>query len=172
MTAHSPAPDALRRAKRPKSPIAGPYGHPFHPFAVIIPIGAWTASLIFDLISFFVDDPEPFVVGARVLLIIGIVGAVAASVLGFLDYLTLAKGTKAKRIALMHMAFNMTALVLFVVSAILRFQTPDDEVNGPAFVISLVAFLGVGVSGWLGGELAYRYGIRVADESTQAEAFR
>jgi hypothetical protein len=28
------------------------------------------------------------------------------------------------------------------------------------------------VSGWLGGQLAYRYGVRVAEESTQAEAYQ
>jgi hypothetical protein len=27
------------------------------------------------------------------------------------------------------------------------------------------------VSGYLGGKLAYRYGVRVADETTQAEGF-
>ena len=171
MTTRLPAADALRRAKRPRSPLAGPYGHPFHATAITIPIGAWSAALVFDLISFFVDDPEPFVIGARVLLVIGIVGAVAASVLGFLDFLTLAAGTRVRRTALAHMAFNVAALVLFTVSAVLRFGTPD-EVNVAAFVISLVAFAGIGVSGWLGGELAYRHGVRVADESTQVEAFR
>jgi hypothetical protein len=29
----------------------------------------------------------------------------------------------------------------------------------------------LGVSGFLGGKLAYRYGVRVADESTQAEGY-
>ncbi|MFS0867029.1 DUF2231 domain-containing protein [Microbacterium sp. 179-B 1A2 NHS] len=168
----APAPDAVRRAKHPIAPIAGPYGHPFHPIAVTIPIGAWGASLVFDIIGFIADDPEPFVVGARVLLIIGIVGAVLAAVLGILDLLTLTKGTAAKRTALMHMAFNTVALVLFVVSVVLRFGTPDDEANVPAFVISLVAYLGVGVSGWLGGKLAYTFGVRVADETKQAEGFR
>jgi hypothetical protein len=28
-----------------------------------------------------------------------------------------------------------------------------------------------GVSGYLGGELAYRYGVRVADEATQAKDY-
>ena len=32
------------RAKRPASPVAGPYGHPFHPILVTIPIGSWVAS--------------------------------------------------------------------------------------------------------------------------------
>jgi uncharacterized membrane protein len=26
-------------------------------------------------------------------------------------------------------------------------------------------------AGWLGGQLAYRYGVRVADEDTQAEGY-
>ncbi|MGW3205659.1 hypothetical protein [Streptomyces sp. NPDC001135] len=29
----------------------------------------------------------------------------------------------------------------------------------------------LGFSGFLGGKLAYRYGVRVADEATQAEGF-
>lgn len=174
MNTHTPADpsEALRRSKRPKAAIAGPYGHPFHPVAVTIPIGAWSASLIFDLISFFVDDPEPFVVGARILLIIGIAGAVLASVLGFMDFLTLRRHTAAHRTALMHMAFNSAALALFIVSAVLRFDGPDTEVDVLAFVISLVAFAAVGASGWLGGKLAYHFGVRVADESTQIEGFR
>jgi uncharacterized membrane protein len=28
------------------------------------------------------------------------------------------------------------------------------------------------VSGWLGGRLAYRYGVRVADEATQAQGYQ
>jgi uncharacterized membrane protein len=39
------------------------------------------------------------------------------------------------------------------------------------FVLSLLAYLLVGASGFLGGELAYRYGVRVADESTQIKAY-
>ncbi|MFE8990795.1 hypothetical protein ACFYMI_23785 [Streptomyces collinus] len=29
----------------------------------------------------------------------------------------------------------------------------------------------LGLSGYLGGKLAYRYGVRVADENTQAEGY-
>jgi uncharacterized membrane protein len=38
-------------------------------------------------------------------------------------------------------------------------------------VVSVVALLLLGVSGFLGGELAYRYGVRVADEQTQRAGF-
>ena len=41
-----------------------------------------------------------------------------------------------------------------------------------ALVLSAVALAGLAVSGYLGGELAYRYGVRVADEATQAHGYQ
>jgi uncharacterized membrane protein len=43
---------ALEQAKRPVSAVlAGPYGHPWHPILVTVPIGSWVASLVFDVSS-------------------------------------------------------------------------------------------------------------------------
>ena len=39
------------------------------------------------------------------------------------------------------------------------------------FVLSAVAFGILGMSGWIGGKLAYTYGVRVAHEVHQAQAF-
>ena len=39
-------------------------------------------------------------------------------------------------------------------------------------VLAGAALVLLGASGWLGGKLAYRYGVRVVDEATQAEGFR
>ena len=36
----------VEAAKRPVTKLAGPYGHPFHPALVTVPIGAWVASLV------------------------------------------------------------------------------------------------------------------------------
>ena len=164
--------DALHRAKRPLTPVAGPYGHPFHPIAVTIPIGAWTASIVFDIIGFFADDPTPYALGAHVLIAIGVVGAVFAAILGFLDYLTIPAGTGAKRTAVIHMALNLAVTALFVVNWFVRAGEDYDEVSVVGFVLSLIALAALGVSGWLGGKLAYHYGVRVAAESTQREGFR
>ena len=41
-----------------------------------------------------------------------------------------------------------------------------------SLVLSFVGLAVVGASGFLGGKLAYHYGVRVADESVQAEGFR
>src|SRR4051794_1271042 len=92
--------------KRPRSPLAGSYGHPTHPIAVTIPIGAWVASLIFDIASHAADHGAAFSRGAFWLIGIGIVGALLAAATGFLDLLAIPSGTKAFRTALTHMTLN------------------------------------------------------------------
>lgn len=159
------------RAKQPRTPIAGPYGHPFHPILVTIPIGTWTASAIFDIIGFVAEDPEPYAVGARILILIGVIGAAVAAVFGLLDLSQLARGTAARRTALIHMGLNLGIVALFVVNLLVRLIEPD-EVSVIGFILSVVALIGLGISGWLGGKLAYHYGVRVADETTQAEGYR
>ena len=67
------------RAKEPVSAaMAGPYGHPFHPMLVTVPIGAWVCSLVFDIAARFVAQPQPFAEGARWLIAIGVVGPLLA----------------------------------------------------------------------------------------------
>ena len=160
------------RSKRPRSIIAGPYGHPFHPILVTIPIGAWIASLVFDLIAFAVDDPSPYVLGAQVLIAIGLIGALLAAVFGFIDFTGIAAGTVAKRTALIHLTLNLTLVVLYAVNYFIRAASDHDAVNIVGFVLSIVGLAVLGVSGWLGGKLAYHFGVRVAKEETQAEGFR
>ncbi|KQX08402.1 hypothetical protein ASC59_03495 [Leifsonia sp. Root1293] len=163
----------MNQAKRPRTPLAGPYGHPFHPILVTIPIGTWIASLVFDLIGLGAEDPAPFVLGAQVLIAIGVIGALLAAVLGFLDYLVIPAGTRAKRTALIHMALNLGAVVLFAVNYWVRAASDHDETNVVGLVLTVVGLAAVGVSGWLGGKLAYSYGVRVAaEDDKQAEGFR
>jgi uncharacterized membrane protein len=159
-------------AKRPRSVLAGPYGHPFHPILVTVPIGAWVAALVFDLISKGSDRPEVFAEGAFWLLVIGIVGAVAAAVFGVMDLLTIPARTPAASTAITHMALNTGVLVIFAVNALIRQSEGRDEVSNVAVGLTVVGLLVLGVSGWLGGKLSYRYGVRVADEGTQAEGYR
>jgi uncharacterized membrane protein len=163
----------MRQSKRPVVSVAGPYGHPFHPILVTVPIGAWVASLVFDLASRAVDDPEPFVVGAHWLVGIGVVGALVAAMFGFLDLFAIPTGTPAFRTGLVHMTLNLIVVGLFAVSFLVRSGDVDDgePVAGAVLGLSIVALAALGASGWLGGKLSFRYGVRVADETTQAEGF-
>jgi uncharacterized membrane protein len=158
-------------AKRPRTILAGPYGHPFHPILVTVPIGAWVASLVFDLISKGSDRPETFAEGAFWLLVIGIVGAVAAAVFGVMDLMTIPSRTRAASTALTHMALNTIVLVLFAISALIRENEGRDSVSNLALGLSIAGLLVLGASGWLGGKLSYSFGVRVADERKQAAGY-
>ncbi|NKX53010.1 DUF2231 domain-containing protein [Arthrobacter mobilis] len=162
---------SLQRAKRPRTALAGPYGHPFHAMLIPIPLGAWIASLVFDLVAIFTGEVAVFERGALWLIGIGIIGALAAAVFGFLDFSQLERGTRAHKTGLTHMALNLAVTALFVAGFLVRSGAGFDEISIAGFIISLVALALLGVSGYLGGELAYRYGVRVADEQTQREGF-
>jgi uncharacterized membrane protein len=159
-------------AKHPKTILAGPYGHPFHPVLVTVPIGAWVTSVVFDIAALTSDDDATFARGAYWLICIGIIGALLAAVVGVLDLLTIPRGTPAFRTGITHMALNVTVVVLFVVGLGVRASGDIDESSVAGFVLSLVAVSLLGASGWLGGKLAYHYGVRVASEQTQQEGFR
>ena len=164
----------MQAAKRPVSLLAGPYGHPFHPILVTVPIGSWVASLVFDVASRLGTQPAVFATGSRWLIGLGIVGALAAAMFGLLDLFVIPTGTRAFRTGLVHMTLNLTVVTLYAGSFLLR-RGAGEESDGVAvglIALSVVALGLLAVSGWLGGQLAYRYGVRVADEATQAEGYR
>jgi uncharacterized membrane protein len=162
----------LEQAKHPRAALAGPYGHPFHPILVTVPIGAWIAGLVFDLAAVFGDNDSAFLEGAQWLIGIGIVGAVVAAVFGLMDFGTLTKGTAAHRTGQIHLTLNLTVVVLFVLSFIVRAAGGLDDVSVWGMVLSILGLAILSVSGWLGGKLVFHYGVRVAREDTQREGFR
>jgi uncharacterized membrane protein len=156
--------------KRPRTVIAGPYGHPIHPVLVTIPIGAWVSSIVLDIASLAKNDTA--LAQASVWLIaIGVIGALLAAVFGSLDLSTIPRGTKAFTTGITHMSLNLVAVALFAIDYGVRIQQTTPSVPIGGFILSLVGLAVIGASGWLGGKLAYHYGVRVADEQTQAEGF-
>jgi uncharacterized membrane protein len=168
--------EGLRQYKEPLNPIAGPYGHPYHPLAVTLPIGAFASSLVFDLMSRGSSEPRTYAQGAAKLIETGILSAAGAAVFGFLDYLKIPTKTQSAVgvTASAHMALNATILLLFSIGLVRReARLKDDALDEPPvgnveLGLSLLAATLLCASGWLGGKLTYRYGVRVADERTQS----
>lgn len=164
----------LQQAKRPVSAVlAGPYGHPLHPVLVNVPIGAWVAASVFDFASHLVHGPGALARGAWWLIAIGVLGALAAALIGFLDLLAIPPHTPVFRTALVHMGLNLTLTGGYVGGFLWR---RAEGVAGPVpwgpLALSLVCLAVLGLSGFLGGKLAFQYGVRVADEATQADGYR
>ncbi|TCC61381.1 DUF2231 domain-containing protein [Kribbella pittospori] len=163
--------DRSSAAKHPVSALlTGPYGHPFHPILVTIPIGAWVASFVFDIGS-QAADAAYLVQASTWLIVIGIVGALAAATVGLLDFFAIPPGTPAFRTGLIHLILNVAIVVAYVVNALWRRGSDADQVAVGPIVLSGVSLAALMVSGYLGGKLAFRYGVRVAEEDDQAEGF-
>lgn len=164
----------MARAKRPKTVLAGPYGHPFHPLLVPVPIGAWVSSLVLDVGSQYVGDPGDLARTSFWLIAIGIISALLAAVLGVMDLLAIPRRTTPFKVGMTHMTMNL--LIVGVYGANLwwrlaEFGEFDTAVAAGPLALNAAAVALLLVSGWLGGHLAYRYGVRVADEGTQLEAY-
>ena len=163
----------LRQAKQPVSgALAGPYGHPFHPILVTIPIGAWVCSLVFDIAARFGPRPAEAGFAALWLIALGVVGAVAAACVGFLDFLAIPPQTPARRTASIHAILNLSVTGAYTANFFWRMNGDAGQPAGwgPA-VLSVVSLIGLTASGYLGGKLAYHYGVRVAAETVQAGGF-
>lgn len=129
--------------------------------------------MVFDLVALVnAEEAAVFAEGAYWLIGIGVVGALLAAVFGLLDLSAIARGTRAFRVGLTHMTINLVVVAVFAVNFALRAAQDYEEATTAGFVVSLIGLGLLGVSGWLGGKLAYRYGVRVADEGRQVEGFR
>jgi uncharacterized membrane protein len=165
--------DAQQRAKLPTIPLAGPYGHPVHPMLVSLPIGAWFMSIVFDVASRVSSTNGASFYRATLWLIgTGILVALFAAVWGFIDLLHIRVHTLAFRVGLTHAAINVCVVTIYAVEWVLRYVRRDlPRVPVSLVVLNVASYLLLILSGALGGTLAYRYGVRVADEETQAEGF-
>ena len=139
-------------------------GHPIHPMLVTFPIGLWVTSFALD-IWFYFNRNTTWLIASKFMIAAGCLGALAAAVVGFIDWTGL-RDPKPIKIANWHARLNVAALVVFAISLYFRMHMfgGGDMVGNKLTIPFLLSFVGVilvSISGWLGGEMAYRYGIGV-----------
>jgi uncharacterized membrane protein len=136
-------------------------GHPVHPMLVVFPLGLLATAVIFDVIYLISGNSEwarvaYYMIGA------GIIGGLAAAVFGWVDWMAIPGGTRAKRIGLWHGLLNVAVLTLFFLSWMLRRGSPELPPTG-AVVAGLAAAAISIIAAWMGGELVNRLGVGVYD---------
>jgi uncharacterized membrane protein len=137
------------------------FGHPIHQMLIAFPLGVLGSSIIFD-IAYLATHNGRWADIAYWMILVGVISGLVAAVFGFIDYLAIPNGTRAKRIGLMHGGGNVVVVVLFIVSWFLRRPAPEL----PPMIAIILSFLAVGlavITGWLGGELVDRLGVGVDD---------
>lgn len=149
--------------------------HPIHPALVTIPIGAFVLAFIGDIAT-TVSGLQFWYTFALSCILIGILGALLAAVFGFVDYLAVPMSAATKRLATTHMALNLSAVVLYIVSLLLRMNNAAFQTSrwAGAMALEIIALGTLGTSGWLGGQMAYvhRVGVLESEDETQTTARR
>jgi uncharacterized membrane protein len=139
-------------------------GHPLHPMIVPFPIVFLVSALVTDLVYLNTGSPG-WATASMWLLGAGIAMALLAAALGLTDLLG-DRRVRSLRQAWMHGIGNVALVALAAVSFYLRATSGAEEAIAPVGVtLSFVTVLGLLVTGWLGGELVYRHGVGVEDES-------
>ena len=144
--------------------------HPIHPALVCLPIGAFFLAFVGDVVH-AVSGSDFWYTLSYACIGIGVLVALAAAVFGFIDYFGVRMSRQAGRLATVHMLLNLTVVAIYVVTFLLRrnggaLHTPRWPL---AFILELVAFGTLGVSGWIGGNLSYEHKVGVI-EWTDPEA--
>jgi nitrite reductase/ring-hydroxylating ferredoxin subunit/uncharacterized membrane protein len=124
-------------------------GHPVHAALTDLPIGVMTVAIVLDVIG------QP--VAADVAVLVGVLSIVATAVSGLADY-TDVDGTARSR-ATVHATVMTTALVVFLISLVIRAGNPADRAVPIALLV--IGYLVLTLGAEIGGDLVYLIGTNV-----------
>jgi nitrite reductase/ring-hydroxylating ferredoxin subunit/uncharacterized membrane protein len=125
-------------------------GHPAHPMATDVPIGAWSMATLLDLAGG--RDTHR---AADLLVATGMAGAVPAAAAGANDWAdTYGPET---RVGLVHAAANTTALGLYAASLTARLRSHRRAGK----LLGIAGFAVLTAGGYLGGYLSFALGVNV-----------
>jgi uncharacterized membrane protein/nitrite reductase/ring-hydroxylating ferredoxin subunit len=138
------------------------FGHPLHPALVHFPIGLFLLSLVLDIASYLGSTSNDLVQASFYAIAIGLVMGILAVIAGLADRSDIRLDHPARKTVNLHMALNLSALVLFAINLFLRLRQMDSAAVPPGYL--LLSLIGVGLilfSGYLGGTMVYDDGVGV-----------
>jgi uncharacterized membrane protein len=140
-------------------------GHPLHPALVHIPTALWPAALFFDVLGVLGLGGEATRLLSFYAIALGLVVALLAVPAGLADWSDIKPSNPARRLGLYHLTLNLTVWALFALNLWLRAEPPAEAAGGVGTLPLALSALGnllLLISGYLGGRMAYGYGIGVA----------
>jgi uncharacterized membrane protein len=130
-------------------------GHPIHPMLVPLPIGFLVGALLSDL-AFWRTGDDFWARAALWLVAAGVVTALLAAVFGLIDFGAI-KRARSHAAGWVHVVGNLIAVALSALSWLLRVGDPAAAVIPTGLILSALVAGILLVTGWMGGELSYRY---------------
>jgi uncharacterized membrane protein len=136
------------------------FGHPVHPMLIVFPLGLLATAVIFDIL-YLIAGNRLLPTASYYMIAAGVLGGLLAAIFGFIDWLALPNGSRAKNIGLWHGLGNVLIVGLFAVSWLLRRNNVDFVPDSLALSLSFAGTALALVTAWIGGELVYRLGVGV-----------
>lgn len=127
-------------------------GHALHPVLSDVPIGAWTSSVILDLLGGASAESS-----ADLLVGVGLAAALPTAASGWADWSR--TDTRQQRVGLVHAMANLSAVSLFALS--LRERRRGNRSAGK--LASLAGVSSMGAAAYLGGHLSFARGAGVGE---------
>ena len=134
---------------------------PLHPVLTDVPVGSWTAAIVFDGLD-LVSGKKAMRNAADASLAVGVASGFAAAVVGISDWRYTSGGSR--RMGMAHAMLNSAGLALNTASLLLR-AAGRRNAGRLAF---LAGYSLNGMGAHLGGELSYKYGLRVNRNTFEA----
>jgi uncharacterized membrane protein len=136
-------------------------GHPIHQMLIVFPLGLLAMAVIFDLLAIWVGNGYWSEISYW-MIAAGVVTGLVAAPFGFIDWLAIPSGTRAKRIGAVHGVGNVAVVLMFALSWLMRGDAPRAP-EALALALSFAAGAFALFTGWLGGELVDRLAVGVDD---------
>jgi uncharacterized membrane protein len=127
---------------------------------IVFPLGLLATAVIFDIL-YLIFGNRLLPTASYYMIAAGILGGLLAAIFGFIDWLSLPNGSRAKNIGLWHGLGNVLIVGLFAVSWFLRGNNVDFIPGGFALTLSFAGAALALVTAWIGGELVYHLGVGV-----------
>jgi len=137
-------------------------GEPLHAALTDVPVGAWTAAMVFDALE-MINGRFEFAMAADTSIAIGLAGAAGAAITGLTDWSDV--DPPARRLGLIHGLLNIGATTLFATSLILRKKKARNEGRG----FAALGYALASYSAHLGGKMVYEH--RVGVDRTAGQKF-
>jgi uncharacterized membrane protein len=134
------------------------FGEPLHPALVHIPLGAMLTMPVWDALGAFHGAEHWWAIGFWTV-VLGIVVALAAAAVGFVDYTRLPEGP-AESTGTRHLALMLAGVSVFVLRLVLQGggAAPDDG-GLLLLAVSVAGALVLAVGAFFGGRLVYTHGV-------------
>ena len=139
--------------------------HPLHPAMITFPIAFLVGALVTDVVYWITRaalwaEFSAWLIGACVAM------GVMAAVLGLIDFLTIDRARKHSA-GWIHLIGNLVAMIIATISLLLRWGDPVPVVLPTGLILSAITGAVLGVTGWFGGELVFRYLVGVSGPTSR-----